>query len=148
VCTVCIVRLCVSQGTLAFFENTEGIEQMEAGPFPVGTRIRVQSLTNDPMNLSGKLGTVAWLVPGGASVAIDGEPEKVKLQDACMMKELGAHAEILDESGEPLALTAEEANNRQFIPEKLNQPLRFKCTCKRNEAPDALKATFQRLLER
>ena len=76
------------------------------------------------------------------------QKEKVKLQDACMMKELGAHAEILDESGEPLALTAEEANNRQFIPEKLNQPLRFKCTCKRNEAPDALKATFQRLLER
>ena len=87
-------------------------------------------------------------MPGGASVAIDGEPEKVKLQDACMMKQLGPHAEVVDGSGEPLTLTAADANNRPFKPEKLSEPLRFKCTCKRNEAPDALKATFQRLLER
>jgi hypothetical protein len=121
---------------------------VESGPFPVGTRIRVQSLTNDPMNLSGKLGTIAWLVPGGASVAIDGEPEKVKLQDACMMKELGAHAELVDESGEPLHIVVGDPNSRQFVPAKLSEPIRFKCTCKRNEAPDALKVCFQKLLER
>eukprot|EP00277_Geminigera_cryophila_P006652 CAMPEP_0179417922 /NCGR_PEP_ID=MMETSP0799-20121207/7650_1 /TAXON_ID=46947 /ORGANISM="Geminigera cryophila, Strain CCMP2564" /LENGTH=226 /DNA_ID=CAMNT_0021191013 /DNA_START=123 /DNA_END=804 /DNA_ORIENTATION=- len=81
------------QGTISFWDDTEGIEQAKAGPFVVGTRIRIQSLANDPMALGGKVGTVAWLVPGGASVQLDGEVEKVKVQDAAMMQEVGVHAE-------------------------------------------------------
>jgi hypothetical protein len=85
------------QGLVLFWEDTDEILQLQCGPFPKGTVVRIQSLQNDPMQLSGKVGTIAWLVPGGAAVTIDGIPDAVKVQDAAMTKELGVHCELVGE---------------------------------------------------
>ncbi len=85
------------QGLVLFWEDTDEILQVQCGPFPKGTVVRIQSLQNDPMQLSGKVGTIAWLVPGGAAVTIDGIQDAVKVQDAAMTKELGVHCELVGE---------------------------------------------------
>lgn len=82
---------------MLFWDDTDEIAQVQCGPFPKGTVVRIQSLQNDPMQLSGKVGTIAWLVPGGAAVTIDGIPDAVKVQDAAMTKELGVHCELVGE---------------------------------------------------
>ena len=93
----CLFRGGVCQGPVKFWDEGGDIEPLQTGPFPVGTRVRIQTLENDPMNLSGKVGTIAWIVPGGASVAIDGLADKVKVQDEAMIKELGVHCEVIGE---------------------------------------------------
>mmetsp|Transcript_58499 Transcript_58499/g.85750 ORF Transcript_58499/g.85750 Transcript_58499/m.85750 type:complete len:234 (+) Transcript_58499:123-824(+) len=137
------------QGTISFWDDTEGIEQAKAGPFLVGTRIRIQSLANDPMALGGKVGTVAWLVPGGASVQLDGEVEKVKVQDAAMMQEVGVHAEILEAAGgEPMKLTPDADPLQPFLFDRLKEVVHIRVTCKRKETPENLKSTLLKLLVR
>ena len=87
----------LEQGEVSFWDDASGIEPGQCGPFPVGTRVRIQSLENDPMNLSGKVGIIRWVVPGGASVEVEGEAEKFKVQDAAMVKELSVHCELVGE---------------------------------------------------
>ena len=94
---VCLPCGVVCQGLVLFWEDTDEILQVQCGPFPKGTVVRIQSLQNDPMQLSGKVGTIAWLVPGGAAVTIDGIQDAVKVQDAAMTKELGVHCELVGE---------------------------------------------------
>jgi hypothetical protein len=59
------------------------------------TQVKIKNLVNDPLALSGKVGTIAWHVPGGAAIAIEGYPDKFKVENACIQKELGLIVEIV-----------------------------------------------------
>ena len=72
---------------------------MQTGPFAVGTRVRIQGSSNDPMAIGGKVGRIATLIPGGAMVKLDDREEKVNVREASMTLEKGVNAEIVDADG-------------------------------------------------
>ena len=87
---------------------------MQTGPFAVGTRVRIQGSSNDPMAIGGKVGRIATLIPGGAMVKLDDREEKVNVRDASMTLEKGVNAEITDANGELLKLVG--GPNHAFHP--------------------------------
>lgn len=136
------------KGSIFFWDESGEIE--ESGPFPVGTQVKIKNLVNDPLALSGKVGTIAWHVPNGAAVAIEGYPDKVKVENSCIQKELGLIVEIVDEKGSPIHASDASGNmssgHGAFNPERLKGTVYLKCTCKRKETVDTLKTSFATLL--
>ena len=133
---------CDWQGRISFWDESD-IEEIQTGPFPVGTRIRVTSLTNDPMGIAGKVGAIAWIIPGGASVKLDDREEKVKVQDACMTRELGISMKVVDANGEELQI---RGGIDAFEPDKFREVINIQMSCKRNESPSELQEQCRNLL--
>ena len=117
---------------------------MQIGPFAVGTRVRIQGSSNDPMAIGGKVGRISALIPGGAMVKLDDREEKVNVRDTSMTLEKGVNAEIVDANGELLKLVG--GPNHVFQAGKLKEVIHIRIKCKRKESPDTLTATVTTLL--